>query len=92
MAEKTVLVRYAGQVQGVGFRATARRIAQDFKLKGWVKNEADGSVALIATAEAAELEGFLKAVRDSRLGALIEREVIEPQQHPVSAYGFDIKS
>lgn len=91
MAEKTILVRYVGQVQGVGFRATARSIAQGFKLKGWVKNEADGSVALIATAEEAELEAYLKALRASRLGALIDREVIEPQQHPVSAYGFDIK-
>ena len=91
MAAKTVLVRYFGQVQGVGFRATARSIAQGFALKGWVKNEPDGSVALIATADAVELEAFLKAVRVSRLGALIDREVIEPQEHPVSAYGFDIK-
>lgn len=91
MPERTVLVRYSGHVQGVGFRANARRIAQDFKLRGWVKNEPDGTVALIATAEAAELEAFLKAIRDSRLGSHIDREVIEPQQHPASAYGFDIK-
>ena len=91
MPERTVLVRYSGTVQGVGFRETSRRIAQDFKLRGWVKNEPDGSVALIATAEAAEIEAFLKAIRESRLGALIDREVIEPQQHPASAYGFDIK-
>ncbi len=91
MPERTVLVRYSGTVQGVGFRETSRRIAQDFKLRGWVKNEPDGSVALIATAEAAEIEAFLKAIRESRLGALIDREVIEPQQHPASVYGFDIK-
>jgi acylphosphatase len=91
MPERTVLVRYSGDVQGVGFRETSRRIAQDFKLRGWVKNEPDGSVALIATAEAAEIDAFLKAIRDSRLGALIDREVVEPQQHPASTYGFDIK-
>lgn len=91
MAERTVLVRYTGSVQGVGFRETSRRIAQGFKLRGWVKNEPDGSVALIATAEAAEIDAFLKAIRDSRLGALIDREVVEPQAHPASEYGFDIK-
>lgn len=77
MAERTVLVRYIGEVQGVGFRATARRVAQGFTVRGWVKNEPDGSVSLIATAEPAELEAFLRAVRESRLGSLIEREVSE---------------
>jgi acylphosphatase len=91
MAEQTLLVRYVGQVQGVGFRATTRRIAQDFKLRGWVKNESDGSVALIATAEAAELEAFLKAIRASRLGALIDKEVIEPQNGAVHELGFGIR-
>jgi acylphosphatase len=91
MAERTYLVKYTGTVQGVGFRDTTRRIAGGFKVRGWVKNEPDGSVALIATAEEKELEAFLQAVRESRLGPLIEREVIEPQQHPASAYGFDIK-
>lgn len=91
MAEYTVLVQYYGDVQGVGFRHTARRIAQDFKLRGWVKNEPDDSVAMIVTAERAEVDGFLQAVRDSRLGPHIDREVQEPQQHPASAYGFEIK-
>jgi acylphosphatase len=91
MAEKTYLVRYIGDVQGVGFRANARYLAGGFKVRGWVKNEPDGSVSLIATAEEKELEAFLQAIRDSSLGRNIDREVIEPQSHPASAYGFDIK-
>jgi acylphosphatase len=78
MPERTVLVSYQGTVQGVGFRATTRRIARDFSVRGWVKNETDGSVSLIATAEPAELDAFLQALRSSRLGPLIDREVIEP--------------
>lgn len=91
MPERTYLVKYVGTVQGVGFRDTTRRIAGGFKVRGWVKNEPDGSVALIATADERELEAFLKAVRASRLGPLIEREVIEPQSQPASAHGFDVK-
>jgi acylphosphatase len=91
MAEYTVLVQYFGTVQGVGFRESARRLAQGFKLRGWVKNEPDGSVALIVTAERAEVDAFLQAVRDSRLGPLIDREVQEPQRQAASAYGFEIK-
>lgn len=91
MAEKTVLVRYHGNVQGVGFRATTRSIAQGFKLKGWVKNEPGGSVQLIVTAEAAEIEAFLKAIRDSRLGGNIEREVQESFRNVGELKGFDIQ-
>lgn len=89
MPERTLLVSYQGRVQGVGFRAITRRIAADFSVRGWVKNEADGSVSLIATAEPAELDAFLRAIRDSRLGPLIEREVIEPAA-AVHDKGFSI--
>lgn len=91
MSERTVLVRYSGDVQGVGFRATVRRIAGGFSIKGWVKNDSDGSVSMIATAEAKELEAFLQAIRDSRLGPGIEREEVEPQPSPAHAIGFDIR-
>ena len=91
MAERTVLVRYSGDVQGVGFRATVRRIAGGFSIKGWVKNDSDGSVSMIATADAKELDAFLQAIRDSRLGNLIEREEMEPQPSPAHAIGFDIR-
>ena len=72
---KRVLVRYFGRVQGVGFRAGVRQIAAGFKVKGWVKNLSDGSVELLVAAEAAELEAFLQAVRNSRLGGYLDREV-----------------
>ena len=92
MATKTVLVRYYGTVQGVGFRATTRAIAQQFALKGWVKNESGGSVQLIVTAEAAEIEAFLKAIRASRLGAYIDREEQETTVNVGELRGFEVRS
>jgi acylphosphatase len=91
VAQRSVLVRYFGRVQGVGFRASVRSIAQDFKLKGWVKNESDGSVHMIVTAEAAEIEAFLKAVRSSRLSGYIDREVQESSALAADLKGFDIQ-
>jgi len=33
-------------VQGVGFRYTAKRLANSLNLSGWVKNEYDGTVTM----------------------------------------------
>jgi acylphosphatase len=57
------LVHYSGNVQGVGFRDTAVKIAQDYPVTGWVKNLSDGRVELLAEGPADALDDFLKAIR-----------------------------
>ncbi|MGH8910043.1 MAG: acylphosphatase [Egibacteraceae bacterium] len=44
MADKRVRVVVTGEVQGVFFRDTTRRLAQRLGLSGWVRNRSDGSV------------------------------------------------
>ena len=61
---KATLVRYTGMVQGVGFRATAVRIARDHPVVGWVKNLPDGRVELLVEGPPADVDKFLKAIRD----------------------------
>lgn len=61
---KATLVRYSGNVQGVGFRATAVMIARDHPIVGWVKNLPDGRVELWAEGAPDAVEKFLKAIRD----------------------------
>jgi acylphosphatase len=87
-----LLVTYSGRVQGVGFRATARQIAQGFKVTGWVKNLPSGAVELLVNGEEAEVEAFLKGIRDSRLGALIDREVQESASRRPLKGDFHIES
>lgn len=92
MSEARFLVRYTGTVQGVGFRAETRRLASGYAVKGWVKNEPDGSVQMIVAAEAGECEAFLKAIRESRLGGHIHREVLEPTARVDFGGSFDVRS
>lgn len=40
--------RIFGRVQGVFFRGTTREEAQKLDLSGWVRNEPDGSVSVVA--------------------------------------------
>ena len=39
-------IEFHGRVQGVGFRYQAQKYASAYGLKGWVRNEYDGSVTM----------------------------------------------
>ncbi len=61
-ARLTALVR--GRVQGVGFRAFARRQALDLSIRGYVENLPDGRVEVVAEGERSELEHLLVKLRE----------------------------
>jgi acylphosphatase len=57
-------VYFAGHVQGVGFRYTARSIARGYDITGFVRNLPDGRVELVVEGAPREVEAFLREVRD----------------------------
>jgi acylphosphatase len=67
------LVRYSGQVQGVGFRYTCRQLARDFAVGGYVRNLKGGDVELVAEGEADEVQRFLDAVADRMAGYIAKQ-------------------
>ncbi len=48
-----------GRVQGVGFRATAKRLADHLTLMGTVRNLPDGTVEIIAQGDKETLQQFI---------------------------------
>lgn len=56
-ARVEIVVR--GVVQGVGFRWHARRQAEALGLAGWVRNEPDGAVRIVAEGPRPALEHLL---------------------------------
>ncbi len=52
-----------GYVQGVGYRAYARRQARALGLRGWVRNDPDGSVRVMAEGDRADLLSFIDALQ-----------------------------
>ncbi|MBI1976816.1 MAG: acylphosphatase [Candidatus Omnitrophica bacterium] len=74
--DKRVHVLYSGQVQGVGFRFTAERIALDLKLTGWVKNLTDGRVEVALEGEEERINVFLKNIRDVMRVHIQKEEVL----------------
>jgi acylphosphatase len=60
-----------GRVQGVGFRYFVLREASRLGLRGWVANEADGSVRCVAEGPKTALEALLAVLREGPSGAVI---------------------
>ena len=72
--KQRITVRYEGRVHGVGFRFTVVNLAQEMTVTGWVKNEFDGSVSMIAEGVEDQLMALLAAVQNSHLGRYITHE------------------
>lgn len=90
MNRQRLRVLYAGQVQGVGFRYTAKRLALGFEVTGTVCNLPDGRVELTIEGEPAELEVFRAAMRDSELGHFIRTEEAQWSAAKNEFRGFEI--
>lgn len=58
--KKRIHCIFKGRVQGVGFRYTAQSLALKHNIKGWVRNNPDGTVELVAEEEAENLELFFR--------------------------------
>jgi acylphosphatase len=68
-------VLFFGQVQGVGFRYTARQIAGRFAVTGYVSNRHDGSVRVVVEGAEDQIEAFLKALNDEMARYIHSTEV-----------------
>ncbi|MEX2310059.1 MAG: acylphosphatase [Pirellulales bacterium] len=82
-------VYYAGHVQGVGFRYTARSIARGYDISGFVRNLPDGRVELVAEGKPQEVDAFLGEVHD-RFFNQIRNERSDVQPATGEFTGFDI--
>ncbi|WP_316802100.1 acylphosphatase [Pedobacter nototheniae] len=56
---KHINIIVSGKVQGVFFRASTKAVADQMGIKGFVKNEKDGSVYIEAEAEPFILDAFI---------------------------------
>jgi acylphosphatase len=66
-------ITVAGRVQGVFFRASTKTSADHLNIKGFVKNQSDGSVYIEAEGEEKDLEQFLNWCSQGPKAAKVER-------------------
>jgi acylphosphatase len=71
-----------GSVQGVGFRYFIQRKAQELGLRGWVRNNDDGTVELVAEGSRSELERLRMAAEEGPRMARVQH--LEVQWSPAT--------
>jgi acylphosphatase len=59
MADIAKHIFFCGHVQGVGFRFTARQIADRYKLTGFVRNTNDGRVEMLLQGEKQDIDNCI---------------------------------
>ena len=81
---KHVSIHVTGRVQGVFFRASAMEKAKEFKIKGTVRNNRDGSVSINAEGDEEALRQFIEWCKVGPRAARVER--CEVKEEPLQNF------
>ena len=74
---KTIRLTIKGKVQGVFYRATARDIADELGIKGWIINLPDRNVEIRATATEEILQKFIDWCKQGPPKARVEEVIVD---------------
>jgi len=69
---KHINITVSGKVQGVFYRASTKAVADQLGIKGFVKNQEDGSVYIEAEGDDFSLESFLEWCNEGPEKAKVE--------------------
>ena len=70
---KHINITIYGKVQGVFFRATTKAVADQLGVKGFVKNQSDGSVYIEAEGDDFSMDSFLEWCNEGPEKAKVEK-------------------
>ena len=88
MIRRRVVVR--GSVQGVFFRDTARRMAEQRGVAGWARNNPDGTFEAVFEGDAGAVERLVAFCRQGPRGAEVERVDVFDEE-PERLRGFGVR-
>jgi acylphosphatase len=88
---KRIHVYISGLVQGVFFRAAARRVAADLNLTGWVRNMDDGRVEAVLEGEDVDVDKMIEWFKVGPPAARIEKVTTSEEHYTGGFHDFGIK-
>ena len=75
-------ITFIGQVQGIGFRFTAHRIANRYRLTGFVRNLPDGNVEMFAQGDAGDIDDCIEDIKATFAGYVRQTLIVEIPPDP----------
>jgi acylphosphatase len=87
---KAVRLIAGGVVQGVGFRWFVKRVADDYGVKGFVRNLPDGSVETVAEGDKSAIHGFVSEIKVGPSSARVSGVSIDWIEYEGKYDDFDI--
>ena len=80
-----------GRVQGVGFRWFVEREAHLLQLAGWVRNNPDGTVEVLAQGTAHQLAGFRSRLQEGPRAARVDDVEVSNAEPVPGLISFQIR-
>ena len=87
---RCVRVRISGRVQGVFFRASCARLADELGLSGWVRNRPDGDLEAVFQGSDPAVEDMVAWCREGPPHARVDAVDVW-EEEPVLQTGFRIE-
>ena len=88
---RRVHVIVSGSVQGVGYRYTARMIADEIGMTGWVRNRRDGTVEAEVEGTPEKVDEMLAWMAEGPPGSRVESASVTDAA-PVGDSRFEVRS
>ena len=83
-------IQVRGTVQGVFYRASAKKMAETLGINGWCRNEGDGSVFIEAEGDEQSMQTFIKWCEEGSERARVTH--VETEEGEVRGFeGFEIR-
>ncbi len=86
----TMFLTIKGKVQGVFFRKSARNKARELGINGWVKNERNGDVIILAQGLEQQMNDFINWCKKGHDGAVVEKVIHEKHSTDQVYSSFEI--
>jgi len=80
-----------GRVQGVGFRWFVEREAQILRISGWVRNNHDGSVEVLAMGTPAQLAGLRSRLQEGPRAARVDDVEVSEAEPVAGLNSFQVR-
>lgn len=86
----TMFLTIKGKVQGVFYRKSARNKARELGINGWVKNERNGDVIILAQGLKQQMDDFINWCKKGPDGAEVEKVIDEKHSTDQVYSSFEI--